>query len=81
VSEIAEAKPVTEWNLDHLFRCGPKMILHQHVRNTRLLALDWGCRYGCEGESPAAAKKRKKAWLVVNLFTIEQRFTEQCRIM
>jgi len=25
-----EAKPVTAWNLDHLFACGPEMILHQH---------------------------------------------------
>src|SRR5208282_2722773 len=38
--EVVEAKPVTVRNVDHLFRCRPEMILHQHVRDTRLHALE-----------------------------------------
>ncbi len=38
--EFVEAKPVTAWNLDHLFRRRTEMILHQHVGHTRLLALE-----------------------------------------
>ena len=38
--EIVEAKPVARWNLDHLFGSEPEMILDQHVRHARLLALE-----------------------------------------
>ena len=38
--EIVEAKPVARRNLDHLFGSGPEMILDQHVRHARPLALE-----------------------------------------
>ena len=40
MSEIVEPKPVAGWNLDHLFRRGTEMILDQHVRRARSLALE-----------------------------------------